>query len=295
MRRCFAMAATIMILAAGLLGSPASAALEECSAAGNGKGRVSANVDPVTGDYRYEVEGPGASLVVTCHGQPIDASACGQVHRNGTVRFFAEGTGPGPISTFSVWVRTGPGSSGSIECDTDGQDNDSDGDGWDDDEDNCPDVFNPEQEDADEDSIGDACDEHLAGRITGAGSVPPYFWDSEDSTRVSLHLDCGEGGDALALAWGENTFTLSDLFSEFCGDNPGFSAAGSSEGFDTYSGSGWGLLNGEEAYASWIVTDHGEPGSEDTLEVLLHDGYWGYWYLYTQGQLEEGNIQAHRN
>lgn len=291
MRRTIGTAVVMVVLAGGLLAPTAAAVEESCTAAGNGKGSVSVDVDPLTGDHEYTVEGPGASLVVTCYGDPIDASACGQVHGSGSVRFFASGEALDPVNTWSVSVRSGPGSYGAIDCDTDGQDSDSDGDGWDDDQDNCPGVYNYEQEDVDEDGIGDACDEHLAGRVTGGGYVS--HWDAGD-VHAAIQVDCAEGGDSFSLAWGDNTFSIGEAWDEFCGDNPAFSAAGSSSGFDTYSASGWGLLNGEWVWGSYVVTDHGEPGSEDTLEVTLYDD-WGWEMFELGGQLQGGNLQAHGN
>ena len=45
---------------------------------------------------------------------------------------------------------------------------DSDEDGYDDDEDNCPGTPNPDQQDADDDGIGDVCDEDtIYGYISG--------------------------------------------------------------------------------------------------------------------------------
>ena len=46
-----------------------------------------------------------------------------------------------------------------LACDPDGANPDDDGDQVPDDQDNCPKVANPEQEDFDEDTLGDACDE----------------------------------------------------------------------------------------------------------------------------------------
>src|SRR5690606_6614896 len=50
---------------------------------------------------------------------------------------------------------------------------DSDGDGIPDDMDNCPTVFNPEQEDADGDGEGDACEPGPVSDLTSELSVSP--------------------------------------------------------------------------------------------------------------------------
>jgi len=64
---------------------------------------------------------------------------------------------------------------------------DMDGDGVPDDEDNCPDIPNPEQPDSDGDGLGDECDCHCAANINGDGQV-----DLEDlQSLAQILLDVG--------------------------------------------------------------------------------------------------------
>ena len=69
-----------------------------------------------------------------------------------------------PAGTYEIWVGNFKGN-----VTISGEDpQDSDQDGYDDDEDNCPETSNPAQQDADDDRIGDACDDDtIYGYISG--------------------------------------------------------------------------------------------------------------------------------
>jgi hypothetical protein len=66
---------------------------------------------------------------------------------------------------------------------------DGDGDGVSDDVDNCPNVYNPDQADSDDNGIGDACD---SGGSTTSPSWPPYpdkYLNVSNVTETSAQLD----------------------------------------------------------------------------------------------------------
>jgi hypothetical protein len=71
-------------------------------------------------------------------------------------------------------------------------DTDADDDGIDDDLDNCPSTFNPEQGDLDEDGLGDACDDD----VDGDGDPAETDCDDEDPTVYTGAAElCGDGID----------------------------------------------------------------------------------------------------
>ena len=170
------------------------------------------------------------------------------------------------------------------------EDDDGDDDGIPDDEDNCPDDFNPEQRDADRDGTGDACDEALAGRMTGGGFIV-------DGVKVShgFQLDCdATDKGSLQVSWEGNSFHLEGIIESLCGDNPAITPRPNKDGFDTHSGYGEGSYNGEpDARARWIFTDAGEPGRSDFMEITITDANDDV-VLEAAGLLAGGNHQAHK-
>ncbi|WP_224999791.1 MopE-related protein [Cesiribacter sp. SM1] len=93
---------------------------------------------------------------------------------------------------------------------------DVDGDGIDDMYDNCPDTYNREQEDADEDGVGDACDddtvENQAPVITLTGDHNLTYYEVGKEYTINIQVTDPDANDALTLSYTSdidaNTYTL---------------------------------------------------------------------------------------
>src|SRR5207249_2460541 len=101
----------------------------------------------------------------------------------------------------------------------------------------------------------------------------------------------------LEVNWGlpgsKQRFQLQSLTFALCVDDPAIGPAHSAAGFDTYIGAGTGLYNGVPgATAAWIFTDAGEPGINDTANLVIRDPA-GNVVLDVSGKLVFGNQQAH--
>jgi hypothetical protein len=139
------------------------------------------------------------------------------------------------------------------------------------------------------------------GRMTGGGSIG----DSGVTHGFELHCDASQGPNNLQVNWGghgsnSNSFHLDTLDSALCEDNPTFSEGTPVAGFDTYHGTGTGTFNaagskgsGVPGYtAEWTFTDHGQPGFNDTAEIVIKDPN-GVVVLTVSGNIHNGNNQAH--
>ncbi len=294
MRRVLSLVVVAAAIGYGLTLAPAGAGPQACSVEGTGDFSATTPGSGSIGlsDYKVILESEDARVVATCHGDVLDSAACGRLlGRSATTRFISDGSREDPIpATYALAFESTAGAQAYLSCDPDDVDDDGDGDGYDDWFDNCQSAFNPRQDDADEDKVGDVCDHHLAGRIAGGGSIGIYRGWGGEQAHVAIQLDCAKGGDALSVAWGEKTFTIAEVDDEFCGDNPGVTAARRSMA-NTYAGDGWGFLeNGERAWAEWVVTDR-VAESHDTLRIVVHDGYW-FWQLFASGRLETGDFRV---
>ena len=258
-----------------------------CSAVGRGStGGTTVTYEPGTTNLSVHVK-EDASAVIICEESPLAPFApCPPTVRHEYSATFVFPNGILDVSVEShgtVFFYCGTG----VDPSTD---DDGDDDGVPDDEDNCPDVFNPDQRDADQDGTGDACDENLPGRMTGGGFIV-------DGVKVShgFQLDC-ETTDkgSLHVSWEGNSFHLEGILESLCGDNPAITPGPNKGGFDTHSGYGEGSYNGEpDARARWVFTDAGEPGRSDYMELIITDANDDV-VLAAAGLLAGGNHQAHK-
>jgi hypothetical protein len=169
-------------------------------------------------------------------------------------------------------------------------DPDKDGDGIPNGSDNCPDTPNPGQADSDQDGVGDACETNLPGRMNGGGA-----FITSNGLRVThgFELNCNptRQPNSLQVNWADGRFHLETLETAQCGDNPAVANANNAL-FDTYAGSGSGGYNGAAgASASWRFVDAGEPGRNDTAQIVIKDAA-GNTVLNATATLSKGNHQA---
>jgi hypothetical protein len=133
------------------------------------------------------------------------------------------------------------------------------------------------------------------GRMTGGGSV---FTDSNERVTHGMVLYCDRrpNSENLEINWGKgNNFHLTSLTTAQCVDDPNIGPAPPQAGFDTLAGTGVGKLNNVDgATVSFVFTDAGEPGKEDTATISVKDA-GGNTVLTVSGKLKVGNQQAHSN
>ena len=128
----------------------------------------------------------------------------------------------------------------------------------------------------------------LLGRMTGGGT----FGSQRVHHGFTLNCDVQQGANQLEVNWsGGNEFHLERLTAATCVDDPAIGGK-RSEPLDTYRGEGLGRYNGVAAMASWIFTDAGEPGKQDTATIIIRDAL-GRIVLSASGTLSNGNHQAH--
>jgi hypothetical protein len=133
----------------------------------------------------------------------------------------------------------------------------------------------------------------LPGQMTGGGSV-----FTEAGTRVThgltLHCNTADSPNNLEINWGGNRFHLDSLTKATCSDDPTLTPNPPAAGFDTHTGEGTGSYNGVPgATATWVFTDAGEPGKNDSATITIKDA-GGATVLTVTGKLKNGNQQAHK-
>lgn len=133
-----------------------------------------------------------------------------------------------------------------------------------------------------------------AGFLTGGGKLAATSTTPATTFGTELYCDTSTTPDNLQINWSKGQrFHLSTLTSASCTNDPSFSAGSPTAPFNTYQGSGSGSYDGVAgATATWTFTDHGEPGSNDTVALKVTDA-GGNVVLNVSGTLSGGNIQAH--
>ena len=153
-------------------------------------------------------------------------------------------------------------------------DDDRDGDGIPNDDDNCPDVPNPGQEDSDFDGEGDACDVTFDSndcKVTGGGQIT--------AARHNFGFNAQFKGNR---ARGNVNYIDRTTGRHLRGaDVTGVACSGNDA---TVQGSG--TWNGAPVSFLVHVHDDGEPGSNDTFSIEIGPYVQG-------GTLRGGNIQIH--
>lgn len=136
-----------------------------------------------------------------------------------------------------------------------------------------------------------ACD--LAGRMTGAGTV------KQDGERYihafTLRCDDESKWNWMQISWGKSwrhkkKFRLTELTSAVCSEQPDIDAGWPHAGFNTFKGTGNGVLNGKRATIDFEITDAGEPGRNDEMRYTIS----GDKGVSVSGKIKGGNHQAHK-
>lgn len=138
-------------------------------------------------------------------------------------------------------------------------------------------------------------------RMTGGGTIveKPAVNLSGLPTEVKhgfeMHCNAGQLPNRLEVNWGKgNKFHLENLDLAVCSDNPAFGPNPPAAIFDTYQGKGTGRYNGVSgATAEWTFTDKGEPGKNDTANLVIKDVN-NVIVVSIDGTLKVGNHQAHK-
>ena len=120
-------------------------------------------------------------------------------------------------------------------------------------------------------------------------------FDTSGGLRVThgfeLNCDSTRQPNSLQVNWAGGRFHLETLETARCSDNPAIANAKNAL-FDTYAGSGSGRYNGAAgASASWRFVDAGEPGRNDTAQIVIKDA-GGNTVLNATATLSKGNHQA---
>jgi hypothetical protein len=128
------------------------------------------------------------------------------------------------------------------------------------------------------------------GWMTGGGRINTAAGKMTHGSR--LECTATAGPNTLQVNWSGSSFHLKDVLTARCDNGAdGKNLSGNpTAGFDTLTGSGTGLCNGNPVAAQYVLTDNGEPGTADTFAFTITSGSCA---VQAAGALERGNHQAH--
>ncbi|MEK7642426.1 MAG: hypothetical protein AAB392_01385 [Patescibacteria group bacterium] len=133
----------------------------------------------------------------------------------------------------------------------------------------------------------------------GDGRVTHGFTLHCDKNRLPNRLEVNWAGLAGAKGkYAENNFHLTSLDTASCSDTPNIDSGKPNADFDTITGTGTGRFNGVDgATVSFVFTDAGEPGRNDTAQMIITPFGSGTPVLNISGalMLNFGNQQAHQD
>ncbi len=130
------------------------------------------------------------------------------------------------------------------------------------------------------------------GRMTGGGETI-----SKRGVKIThgfeLRCPSSKGPNRLQINWEGNRFHLTGLSRIVCTDSADWDEGTPVAGFDTYRGTGTGLLNGVDgASIKFKFGDAGQPGVNDYFEIAIYD-LSGVRVVSAATTLLHGNHQAH--
>jgi len=133
----------------------------------------------------------------------------------------------------------------------------------------------------------------LAGRMTGGGNFLANGVEAHHD--FELNCDARDPRQKLEVNWGRGEkFNLETVTGVICSDDPSIQPGPPAASMDTLALTGTGRLDGKnQATISLVFTDAGEPGRNDTVQMVIKDQQGNIVLNTPTTKLTGGNHQAH--